>query len=152
VVSGRWVFETDPVRAVALIDRDPTFRTDRTASAIIDFGGGRQVTFTVSSQSVPYQRIQIAGTRGRIEIQIPFNAPQGEATKIFIDDGSKLDGSSVQTETLPACDQYTLEGEAFTRAIRGEIGLPYGIDDAIVNARTIDALFRSEKSAKFEPV
>jgi predicted dehydrogenase len=152
IVSGRWALEAEPERAIALIDRDPNFRTDRMTSGIVDFGNGRHLTFTVSTQAVPYQRVQVCGTRGRIEIQIPFNAPPDEATRIFIDDGTALDGAGIQTEVLPACDQYALEGEAFSRAIRGEIALPYGIADAIVNMRVTDALFRSEKTSRFETV
>jgi len=152
IVSGRFVFEADPRRAVVLIDRDPAFGTDRTTSALLDFGDGRHLSFTVSTQCVQYQRVQICGTRGRIEIEIPFNAPADEATRIFLDDGSALDGGSVRTEVLPACDQYRLEGEAFSRAIRGELALPYGVEDAIMNMRIIDALFRSEKSARFEEI
>jgi predicted dehydrogenase len=152
IVAGRFLFEAEPRRAIALVDRDPGFRTDRTASALLDFGEGRQLAFTVSTQCVPYQRVQVCGTRGRIELQIPFNAPQGEATRIFIDDGSTLDGSGIVTETLPPCDQYTLEAEAFCRAIRGEAPLPYGPDDAVLNLRIIDALFRSEKTARWEDV
>lgn len=152
IVSGRFLFETEPIRAIATIERDPNFGTDRTTSGVLDFGGGRQLTFVVSTQSVPYQRVQVGGTKGRIEIQIPFNAPQGEATRIFIDDGRALDGSCIKTEIIAPCDQYTLEGEAFSRAIRGEIALPYGLEDALANMRVIDALFRSEKSRQFEPV
>jgi predicted dehydrogenase len=143
IVSGRFLFEAEPRRAVMLADRDPTMRTDRTTSALVDFGQGRQLSFTVSTQCVPYQRVEICGTRGRIEIQIPFNAPQGEPTQIFLDDN---------LEVLPACDQYTLEAEAFSRAVRGEISLPYGLEDALMNMRVIDALFRSEKSGRFEEV
>jgi predicted dehydrogenase len=150
IVAGRFLFETEPRRAVALVDRDPTLRTDRTISALIDFGEGRQLSFTVSTQCVPYQRLQICGARGRIEIQIPFNAPQGEHTKIFIDDGSALDGKNLKTEVIERCDQYTLETETFSRAVRGGIHLPYGLEDALINMRTIDALFRSEKSGRFE--
>ena len=152
IVSGRFLFATEPRRAVALVDRDPTLRTDRTTSALIDFGQGRQLSFTVSTQCVPYQRVQICGTRGRIEIQIPFNAPQGEHTRIFIDDGSALDGKNITTEVLERCDQYTLETETFSRAVRGEIHLPYGLEDALMNMHIIDALFRSEKSGQFEEV
>jgi predicted dehydrogenase len=152
IVSGRFLFEAEPRQVVALVDRDPAMRTDRTTSALVDFGGGRQLSFTVSTQCVPYQRVQVCGTRGRIEIQIPFNAPQGEATRIFTDDGSALDGASIATEVLPPCDQYTLESEAFSRAVRGEIPLPYGVDDALMNMRIIDALFRSEQSGRFERV
>ena len=152
IVLGRFLFETEPLRAVALVDRDPMLRTDRTTSALVDFGQGRQLSFTVSTQCVPYQRVQIYGARGRIEIQIPFNAPQGEHTRILIDDGSTLDGKSITTEVLAPCDQYTLESEAFSRAVRGETPLPYGLDDALMNMRIVDALFRSEKSGRFEEV
>ncbi|HMF00111.1 MAG TPA: Gfo/Idh/MocA family oxidoreductase [Terriglobia bacterium] len=152
IVLGRFLFETEPLRAVALVDRDPMLRTDRTTSALVDFGQGRQLSFTVSTQCVPYQRVQICGARGRIEIQIPFNAPQGEHTRILIDDGSTLDGKSITTEVLAPCDQYTLESEAFSRAVRSETPLPYGLDDALMNMRIVDALFRSEKSGRFEEV
>jgi len=152
IVLGRFLFETEPLRAVALVDRDPMLRTDRTTSALVDFGQGRQLSFTVSTQCVPYQRVQICGARGRIEIQIPFNAPQDEHTRILIDDGSTLDGKSITTEVLAPCDQYTLESEAFSRAVRGETPLPYGLDDALMNMRIVDALFRSEKSGRFEEV
>jgi predicted dehydrogenase len=152
IVGSRFLFECEPRRAVALVDRDPAFGTDRMTSALVDFGEGRQLGFTVSTQCVPYQRVQICGTRGRIEIQIPFNAPQGGATRILLDDGTSLDGASIATETLPACDQYTLQGEAFSRAVRGEIDLPYGVEDAVANMRVIDALFRSEKSSRWEEV
>jgi predicted dehydrogenase len=151
-VAGRWVFEAEARRAIALLDRDPRLATDRTASALVDFGEGRHLDFTVSTQCVKYQRVQICGTTGRIEVQIPFNAPQGEATRLFLDDGAALDGSSVQTETIPPCDQYTLQGEAFSRAVRGEIPLPYGLPDALRNMRLLDALFRSERTGRWEEV
>jgi hypothetical protein len=68
-----------------------------------------------------------SGTRGRIEIQIPFNAPQGEPTRLFIDDGSTLNGENIAAEPIAPCDQYMLESEAFSRAVRGDIPLPFGV-------------------------
>jgi predicted dehydrogenase len=152
IVGARFLFGSEPRRAVALVDRDPGFGTDRTTSALVDFGEGRQLGFTVSTQCVPYQRVQICGTEGRIEIQIPFNATPGGAMRILLDDGTSLEGASISAETLPACDQYTLQGEAFSRAVRGEIDLPYGVEDAVANMRVIDALFRSERSGRWEEV
>ena len=152
VVAGRFFFEAEPRRAIALVDRDPAFGTDRLTSALIDFGAGRHLDFTVSTQCVPFQRLQICGSKGRIEVQIPVNAPQGARTMLFLDDGSALDGSSVRTEIVAPSDQYMLQGEAFSRAIRGEIELPYGVEDAVRNMRVIDALFRSEKSSRWEEV
>lgn len=146
IVTGRFLFGAEPRRVIALIDRDPEFKTDRMVSALVDFGEGRRLDFTVSTQSVPYQRVQICGTKKRIEIQIPFNAPLGGSCEVYSDDGTCLDGQSTTTETIPACNQYTLQGDAFSRVVRGEISLPYGVEDAIRNMRVIDALFESEKT------
>jgi predicted dehydrogenase len=152
IVAGRFFLETEPTRAIALIDRDPQFETDRLTSGLVDFGDGRRLDFTVSTQIAPYQRIQLCGTKGRIELHIPANAPQGGKTRISIDDCSSHEGTGIVTETLPESDQYQLQGEAFSRAVRGEIALPYGVEDAIANMRVIDALFRSEKSGNWEVI
>jgi predicted dehydrogenase len=152
IVAGRFFLAAEPVRAVALVDRDPAFGTDRLTSALVDFGDGRRLDFTVSTQIASHQRLQLCGSKGRIEIHIPVNAPQGATTRISIDDCTSLEGTGIVTETLPPSDQYQLQGEAFSRAVRGEITLPYGIEDAIANMRVIDALFRSERSEQWEDV
>ena len=150
VVSGRVMFEADPVRVVTLIDRDPQFGTDRLSSGLVDFGAGRHLVFTVSTQLVPYQRVQVIGTKGRLEIQIPFNAPPGETTRIFVDDGAQLGDRSARMLEVPPCDQYELQGTAFSRAIRGEAPLIGGVGDAVLNMRILDALRRSEASGRWE--
>ncbi|MEE1610184.1 Gfo/Idh/MocA family protein [Microvirga sp. CF3016] len=152
VVSGRYIFEAEPQRVVTLVDRDPAFGVDRTTSALMDFGAGRQLAFTVSTQSVPYQRVQILGTKGRIEIEIPFNAPPDSPTRIFVDDGSLHGDRSARAIELPVVDQYGLQGEAFSRAVRGAASLDYGLEDAILNMRVLDALRRSEASAAWEKI
>ncbi len=152
IVGARFLFEAEPQRVVALIDRDPAFRTDRVTSALLDFGGGRRLDFTVSTQSVPYQSIQVFGTRKRLEILIPFNAPQGGSTRIVIDDGSTLDRSAARGETLAPSDQYTAQADAMAAAIRGDAALPYGVEDAIQNMRILDALITSERTAAWATV
>lgn len=152
IVTARFLFGCEPQRVIALVDRDPQFQTDRMVSALLDFGNGRRLDFTVSTQSVPYQRVQVCGTSKRIELEIPFNAPLGGSTKVHTDDGRRLDGGSTSSEVVPACDMYTLEVDAFSRAVRGEIPLPYGVEDAILNMRVIDALFASEKTGAWVTV
>ncbi len=152
ITAGRFFFEAEPLRGIALIDRDPQFRTDRLTSALVDFGSGRHLDFSVSTQIAPYQRVHLCGTKGRIEIQIPVNPAQGGKTLVYIDDGSSLAGAGIRTEALAESDQYLLQGDAFSRAVRGEISLPYGIDHAIDGMRVIDALFRSESSGRWEKV
>lgn len=152
IVVGRYIFGSEPVRAVALMDRDPSFHTDRLTSAIVDFGDGRHLTLTVGTQLVPYQRVHVFGTEGRIEVEIPFNAPQGGAMNIYLDHGRSFANADAVTFTLPEADQYQLQAEAFTRAVEGKEPLEFGIDDAIAQMRVIDALFRSEKTAGWESV
>ena len=152
IVAGRWFFGAEPVRAIAHVDRDPEFRTDRLTSGLVDFGDGRRLDFTVATQVAPHQRIELSGSNGRIEIPVPVNPAQGAATRLFVDDCTSLEGAGVVTEALPPADQYELQGEAFSRAVRGEIALLFGVEDAIANMRAIDALFRSERSGRWEPV
>jgi predicted dehydrogenase len=152
IVAGRFLFGAEPVRVMALADMDPDFGVDRGFSALLDFGNGRRLDFTVSMQTTPYQRVQVIGTEKRVEIEIPFNAPQGQETRIFVDDGKVPGGGSAVTETFAACDQYSLEGDAFSLAIRGAQPLLYGVEDAIQNMRIIDALFASQRSGRWESV
>ena len=151
VTMSRFLFEAEPVRVSGLVERDPAFGTDRLASAILEFRGG-QAVFTCGTQIVPYQRMQFLGTKGRIEIQIPFNSPVTEATRIFIDDGSDLAGGAMKTETIAACDQYTIQGDAFSRAVREDTDVPVPLEDAIANMEVLDAIFRSGESGRWEKV
>jgi predicted dehydrogenase len=150
IVGARYIFGAEPKRVIGLIDRDPKFRTDRTTSGLLDFGNGRQQTFTTSTQATSYQRFQILGTEGRIEIRIPFNAPLGEAMSIYLDSGKKLGDASAKPIKLPKADQYQLQAEAFSRAVQGKEKFEFALDDAILQMRVIDALFRSEKSGRWE--
>lgn len=152
IVASRYFYDAEPERVVSLIDRDRTFGTDRLTSVMMDFGQGRQAQFTVSTQSAPYQRINLVGTAKRLEILIPFNAPPGEETILRLDSGKMLGDGAVEVERIPACDQYTLQGELFSRVVRGEEELPYGIADAIQNMEIIDAVVRSERNAGWEDV
>src|ERR1700733_7218771 len=149
VHASRYAFAHEPSRVVACIDRDPEMHTDRLTSAILDFPGGQSI-FTCRTQIVPYQRIQFFGTRGRIEIEIPFNAPPDRPTPLFIDDGKGLFGSGLTTETFPVCDQYTLQGDAFSKAVLENTEVPAPLEDAIKNMAVIEAIFHSAKSGNWQ--
>src|SRR5690606_22270381 len=152
ITAARYFFEDEPSRVVSLIERDPNFGTDRLASVLADFGNGRQLSFTCSTQATPHQRVQIFGTRAKAEIVIPFNAPPNERTAITVDIGAPFDGSLARREILPACDQYTEQAEAFAQAVLGKAPLPWGVEDAIASMRVIDAIFESEKTGAWATV
>ncbi|KKB12290.1 NAD-binding protein [Devosia geojensis] len=152
VTGGRFFFEAEPERVVALVDRDPNFGTDRQASVIADFGQGRHLTFLVSTQLAPNQSLELLGTRGRVEIVIPYNAPADTATALLVDRGLTLDGSLARREVLPPSDQYTEMAEAFALAALGRQALPYGVEDAISSMHVLDAIFESERTGAWASV
>jgi predicted dehydrogenase len=152
IVASRWFLEADPVRVAAVADIDPTFGTDRLTSALLDFGDGRTGNFSVSTQSVPHQRVHVFGTSGRLEITIPFNQPQDEPTVYLVHHGQTAAGLDVEVHEVPTSDQYTLQGEAFSRRVREEQPTTSHLLDAVTNMRIIDAVFASVKSGRFETV
>lgn len=149
ITMSRFVFGEEPTRVMGLVERDPDMGTDRLTSGMLDFPSGQSI-FTCSTQLVPYQRMQVLGTTGRIELEIPFNAPPDRATRILIDDGVDPLGTGIRQEVFPVCDQYTIQGDLFSKAIREGGEVPTPLENAIRNMAVIDALFRSGKSGSWE--
>jgi predicted dehydrogenase len=153
IVAGRWFLEGEPEDATAFVARDAAFGgIDSTTSGLMRFAGDRHLVFSVSTQLAPFQRVRLVGTEGRLEIEIPFNAPPDRPCRFFVDRSGTPDGSGIETVTLPAADQYRLQGEAFSHAVRHERPGPAGLADAIRNLRAIDALFASARSGRTERV
>jgi predicted dehydrogenase len=151
ITMSRFLFGSEPARVAAVLDRDPQMRTDRLSSAALDFVTG-QAVFTCSTQMVPFQRMQVFGTRGRIEVEIPYNIPPDSPARIFIDDGSQLAGRSARVEEFPAVDQYTLQADEFSRAVQEDREVPVPLEDALRNMEVIDAVFRAGNSGQWEAV
>jgi predicted dehydrogenase len=142
---ARFLFEAEPVSAAALVERDPQWRIDRLTSAVLGFPSG-QCVFTCSTQLVPYQRIQILGTKGRIEVVVPFNPSPDRNTRLLVDSGVDLWGGGIRIEEQPACDQYTIQGDLFCRAIRGGGDVPTPLEDSLGNMAAIEAVFESART------
>ena len=149
IQAARYGFGQEPRRVVGLIERDPQLKVDRLTSAILDFDGG-QAIFTCSTQLVPHQRVQFFGTTGRIEMAIPFNAPKDRPTRIFIDETGELFGSGIKVEEFLIADQYTMQGDAFSRAVLEGGEVPVPLEEAIANMAVIEAIFRSGETAQWE--
>ena len=145
IQSSRYAFGGLPTRVVGVIERDPDFRVDRLTSALLDYPGG-QAIFTCSTQLIPYQRVHFLGTKGRIEIEIPFNAPTDRPTRMFIDETGDLFRSGIVTEEFPTADQYTMQGDAFSRAVLEGGEVPVPLEDAIANMSVIEAIFKSAET------
>ena len=148
-VTSRFLFQAEPRRVMGLVERDPKLGIDRLSSAVLEFPAG-QAAFTCGTQLVPYQRMNFFGTKGRLEVEIPFNAPPDRPCRISVDDGSDLSGKGVETITLPVCDQYTAQGDLFSRFVRGEAAPEFPLEDAVMNMRVIEAILRSGESGRWE--
>jgi predicted dehydrogenase len=147
--TSRFIFGAEPLRVSGIATFDTRMGTDRLASAILEFPAGHAI-FTCSTQLVPYQRMQFFGTKGRIEIEIPFNAPIDRPCRIAIDSGADLFGGGIRHEEFPICDQYTIQGDLFSKAIRFGGDVPVPIEDSIRNMAAIDAVFRASASGRWE--
>lgn len=137
---SRFIFGAEPARVCGLVEYDPQFQTDRIASGMLDFGAG-SATFTCSTQLASYQRVNIFGTTGRIEIEIPFNAPPDKPCRMW---HQHRDGTD--EILLPVVDQYTIQGDLMALAILNETPVPTPIDDAVANMRVIEAIVASGRS------
>ena len=137
---SRFIFDAEPQRVCGIVEYDPQLKTDRLASGMLDFGRGT-ATFTCSTQLAPYQRVNIFGDSGRIEIEIPFNAPPDQPCKIW-----HQHAGGTEEIVFDVCDQYTLQGDALARAILDDTPVPTPIEDAVANMAVIEALVRSSKN------
>lgn len=151
IVTARYLFADEPVRVLALVERDPDFGTDRLASATLHFPEG-QAQFICSTQLVPQQRLSILGTEGRIELDIPFTPLENETSRLLIDDGSHRGFEAAEDINFDGINQYTLQGDHFARVVRGEAELAFPLEDAVMNMAVIDALYRSGESGGWEEV
>jgi predicted dehydrogenase len=149
ITTSRFVTGAEPRRVAAVLDRDPTFATDRLGSVILDYPGV-QCIFTFSTQLTPRQTMQFFGTKGRLEVEVPFNAPNDRPCRLFLHDGTSLTGDDRTIIEIPTCDQYGIAGDAFAAAILEDRPQPVPLEDSVLNMRVIDAVFRAAESGRWE--
>lgn len=137
---SRFIFGAEPHRVCSIVEYDPQFKTDRLASATLDFGRGTS-TFTCSTQLTPYQRVNIFGTEGRVEIEIPFNPSPDQACKVW-----HQSGTEIEEIILDVCNQYTIQGDLFSLAVLNDTAVPAPLEDAVANMKVIEAIIRGAES------
>jgi len=140
VSVARFLFDAEPLRVSASVEYDPVMRVDRLASAILEFAKGTG-TFTISTQLSSYQRVHALGAEGRVEIEIPFNAPPDRPCIVW-----HQRGAHIETHSLPITDQYTVQGDQFSRAILEDTPVPTPLSDALANMKVLDAIVESART------
>lgn len=136
---SRFLFGAEPTRVVGVVELDPAFNVDRLASGMLDFSEGT-ATFTVGTQIAPFQRVNIFGTEGDVEIEVPFNAPPHGSHRLW----HRRHGQTTTIE-VGGHDQYTIQGDLFSRAVLDDTPVPTPLTDAVANMHVIDALFESHR-------
>ncbi len=136
---SRFMFDEEPQKVIGTLEYDPNFNTDRIATGILNFSSGT-ASFTCSTQLSSYQRVNIYGTTGRIEIEIPFNAPPDKPCKLWLQQGN-----DIEEITFDVLDQYTLQADAFAKAILDDAVVPTPLEDAVANMKVIERLFESHQ-------
>jgi predicted dehydrogenase len=149
IKTSRMVFGEEPVRVSATVARREGDGVDILASAILEFPSGHCV-FSCGMMVAGNQSMTFHGTKGRIEIEVPYNAQPGGTSRIRIDDGRDPFGGGQVVEEFAACDQYTLQGDAFSRAIQEGTAPPVPLEDSVKNMAAIDAVFRAAASGRWE--
>jgi predicted dehydrogenase len=142
---SRFIFDAEPDRVLGHIERDPNTQVDRLTSGVLEFFQGTS-TFTCATQLVPFQRVNIYGTSGRIEIEIPFNAPTDRPCRMWVQLGT-APGTAIEEVRFDTCDQYMLQTDAFARAVMDDAAVPTPIADAVANMRVIERVATSAKNS-----
>jgi predicted dehydrogenase len=145
---SRFIFDSEPTRVCGAVERDMETGVDVFTSAIMEFETGTS-TFTCSTQRTPYQRVNIFGTTGRIEIEIPFNAPTDRPCRMWLDTNGAPDERGEEI-LLPVANQYTLQADAFGRAVLNDEPVPTPLGDAVDNMRVIERILRSAETVGWE--
>ena len=149
VNASRFIFGREPLRAMGAVERDPEMGTDRLTSILLDFGTGHSAG-SCSTQMVPSQHLQIFGTAGRIELPIPFNAPPDRPNRIIVDTGTDLFGGGISQLDIGVCNQYTIQGDLFSKSILDDAEVVLALEDAVRNMACIDAIFTSAETGRWE--
>ncbi len=149
LTTARMIFGEEPSRVMGLVRQDPRFSVDVLTSMILDFPSGQAIG-TCSTQMIYHQRVQIFGTEGRLEIEIPFNAPNDRPCRLWLDNDGDLRGGGIETIEIDTCDQYRIQGDEFSRAVLDDTNVPYPLEMSLQNMRLIEAVFRSTKTGRWE--
>lgn len=135
----RFLFGQEPDKVFGTREIDPDLGIDRLTSGVMAFPGGT-ATFTCATQLAPHQSVRIFGTKGKMEIDMPFNAPVDKPTSIHLHTGNE--SRKIHFETA---NQYTVQGELFSKAILEDREVPTRLDDAVANMKVIEAVVQSDK-------
>jgi len=148
------VFGRNPIRVVAAIDRDPVTGIDRLSTAILDYGGAH-ATITVSTQAGPagrgtHQLLSVLGSTGWLRMDFPLAQAVPHECHVMIGDATSIGGFETTSIRFEPVNQYTLQGERFSRYLLGDDVPVWTIETAAATMAVIAALFTSAATGQWQ--
>lgn len=148
IAFSRFVFNREPVSVLAHAELHPQFRVDMTAAGLLDFGDGRTAVFFTSFEVPGEQRARILGTGGEILLPAPYHPRRPEDVIIlrrYRPGSSELEEERISAAVL---EPFTAVVDNLGAAIRGEAEPLLSAEDAIAQARVLDAVFQSAREGR----
>ncbi len=147
-VSGsRFLFDDEPIRAQGMFRRETPDGVDVIAAGLLEFPGGI-ATFATSTRTETDQQVVAHGSDGLLSISIPFNIPLDRPVEVrFTQGGNPPVAPHTEVTTIAAANMYTLEIDAFSRAVIDDTDVPIAPSDAVANMVVLDALRASAGSS-----
>lgn len=132
---SRFLFNAEPEHVHAKLEIHPEFHTDTLATVLLEFENGTSSFF--SSTLMPdNQQLEIFGTEGSIEFELPFNPKADEPARIWLCCNDRK-----EELVFESCDQYTIQGDLFSLAILNDTPVPTPLQDALDNMLVIERIF-----------
>ena len=139
---SRLLFNSEPKKISGMVEIHHEFKVDVLASAILEFENGYSSFFS-STLLEENQKVEIFGTKGKIEILVPFNPEENIPAKILLTKDSKE--TEIQFER---CNQYTIQADLFSKAILENGKVPTSLYDSIHNMKVIEKIIESSNLGK----
>ena len=138
-VSGARFVAGEPVSVAAQVVDGPT-GVDLRLSGLLRFDGDVLGVIDCGLDTASRSELEIVGSEGRIVLPDPWHAIE---PKIVVERGLHR-----EIVTLDAADSYTRELEDMAAAVAGERAPLLGREDALGQARTIEALYRAAEEGR----
>lgn len=145
VFGIRWIFQQEPVKVFAQARFE--FGVDAEMCGVVWFADGRMASFDCGFTMPIRMPVEIAGTKGVINIpQMWLPEPEGTFTI------RRLDEEKTETVSVPNEDQIAHMIRNFSASIQNNTAVPACPGEAIKTLRVLDALAKSARSGQVESV
>jgi predicted dehydrogenase len=140
IAASRFYFENEPLNAYARGAIDPEYGVDMRMSGLLEFAQG-YAEIDSGFQSAGRQDLELVGEKGRIYIPAAWTPSE---QSILIVNGVE--------EKVPLASSYVEEFEHFSKCILTNQDTRYGVDDAVLQMKVVEAVLHSIHSGLPEKI